>query len=118
MVNYTQYLKGFAAVVATILTYVLALTSGNHHLNQTEWINVIIVGFGALGVFISTNFPAGVWKYCKQILAAATAGATVLASVIIGGVTYTEWIQIIVACGMAVGVIAIPNINKPAAVVS
>lgn len=102
-----NYAKAFVAVVITVLTAILAATTGNSAISANEWVNVAIAGVGACAVFAAPNVPGA--RYTKAVIAVLTAGLTVLASVILGGVTYTEWIQIIVAAAGAVGVYAIPN---------
>lgn len=51
-------------------------------------------------------------KYSKFLVALATA-LTVLAASLPDGVTSTEWIAIALAALGALGVYAVPNVNKP-----
>lgn len=102
-----KYSKFFAAVIVTVLSAIAAALTGDGVISATEWVNVAILGVGACAVFTGANVPGA--AYTKSILAALTAGLTVLASVIIGGVTPVEAIQIVIAVAGAVGVYAVPN---------
>ena len=102
-----NYKKFVAIVIATVLSAVSAALVGDNVISPQEWVNVAILGVGALGVFAAPNVPGA--NYTKSILAVLTAVLTVLSSVIIGGVGTTEIIQIILAGLGAVGVYALPN---------
>lgn len=103
----TRYSKFFAMVVATVLSAVMAALVGDSVISPQEWVNIAILGVGALGVFAAPNVPGA--RYTKSILAVLAAGLTVLASTIIGGVSTVEWIQIVLAGLAAVGVYAVKN---------
>lgn len=105
-----NYAKSFAAIVATALAALAAALTGDNTISSPEWVNIAIMSVGAAGVFAAPNVPGS--KYTKSVLAALTAGLTVLASTIIGGITQVELIQIALAVSAAVGVYAVPN--KPA----
>ncbi len=100
-----KYTKTIVQVVITILVALAAVWDGG--VLASEWINVAIVGAGALSVFTAPNVPGA--AYTKTILSAITAGLVVLASVITGGLVFPELIQILLAAAGAVGVYALPN---------
>lgn len=102
-----RYAKFVAIVVATVLSAISAALFGDSVISPAEWVNVAILGVGALGVFAAPNIPGS--AYTKSILAVLTAGLTVLASVIVGGISVSEWIQIALAALGALGVYAVPN---------
>lgn len=102
-----QYSKFIAIVIATVLSGITAALAGDSVISPSEWVNIAILGVGALGVFAAPNVPGS--AYTKSILAVLAAVLTVLASVIVGGVTTTEWIQIALAGLGALGVYAVPN---------
>jgi hypothetical protein len=110
----SRYAKFFAIVVATVLSAVSAALLGDSVISPTEWVNVAIAGVGALGVFAAPNIPGS--AYTKAVLAVLTAALTVLVSAIVGGITYEEWIQIILAALGAIGVYAVPNTDAGAGV--
>lgn len=101
------YWKAFVAVLVTILSAVGAALTGDETISNPEWVNVAIAGVTAAAVFAAPNVPGA--KYTKAALAVLGAALAVMASAILGGITYTEWIQIIVAGAGAVGVYAKPN---------
>lgn len=102
-----NYAKALAAVVVTVLAALAASLTGDNTISSAEWVNVAILAVGAGAVFAAPNVPGA--RYTKSILAVLTAGLTVLVSAIVGGVSPTEWIQIILAAAGAVGVYAVPN---------
>lgn len=102
-----KYAKFFAAVVVTVLAAVAAALTGDNTISASEWVNVAILAAGACGVFTAANVPGA--RYTKFVLAALTAGLTVLASAVTGGVSPVELIQIVLAAAGAVGVYAVPN---------
>lgn len=102
-----RYLKFIAEVLATVLTVVAASLAGDNSIDKSEWINVVILGLGAVAVLGAGNLPAGVWAYTKVIVAGATAGAVFLQSTISDGVTTAEWVQFLLAIAGAVGVFAV-----------
>lgn len=120
--NPNRYAKALAAVAVTILTAILPFLSQHNTLTQAEWVNVVIVGAGAVIVYVAPNLPGSWSAYTKSILAAVVAGATVLASVIGSGgvqaVPSVEWVQVILAFVSALGVYAVPNVPAAAPVVA
>ena len=100
------YGKSVAQVIATILAAIVAAMTGDGVINAQEWVNVAILGVGAAMVFAAPNLPGA--KYTKLILSALTAVLTLLASYIIGGITPTELMQLVLAGLGALGVYASP----------
>jgi hypothetical protein len=105
------YWKAAVAVLITLLSAVQAALFGDNVISNPEWVNIAIAGVTAAAVFAAPNVPGA--RYTKTVLAVLGAALTVLASAIIGGVTYTEWIQIILAAAGAVGVYAVKNKPSP-----
>ncbi|SRR6266542_1270187 len=102
-----NYAKAIVAVLVTVLAAIGAAMTGDNTISSVEWVNVAIMGAGAAGVFAAPNVPGAV--YTKAILAVLTAGLTVLVSAVVGGITTTEWIQIVLAGAGALGVWVLPN---------
>jgi len=105
-----NYVKALAAVVATVLSAVVAALAGGSGISTAEWINVAILGAGALAVFAAPNVPGA--NFTKSALAVITAVLTLAVTLIDGGITSSEWLQLAVAGLAALGVYALPN--KPA----
>lgn len=103
--TWKAYTKFIVQVIITVLTALAAVWAGG--VTPVEWVNVAIVGAGALAVFTAPNVPGA--EYTKGILAAITAGLVVLSSAITGGLAFVEIVQIIVAAAGAVGVFAFEN---------
>ena len=99
---YTKFIV--QAVIAVLVALAAVWTDG---VTAIEWVNVSIVGVTALGVFTAPNVPGA--AYTKAILSALGAGLVVLTSAITGGVSFPEFVQIIVAAAGAVGVFAFEN---------
>ena len=103
-----RYLKFAAQVLATVLAAVLPALTDNEF-SVYEQINCLIIGLGAISVLGAGNLPEGVWKYTKFYVSVATAVAVTLASLLSGGITGAEWIQIVLAGLGAAGVVAAPG---------
>lgn len=106
-----RYAKFVAAIVATVVSALIAAMTDDH-VSVVEWVNVAIAGVGACAVFAAPNVPGS--RYTKAILAVLTAVLTLLVSLITGGLTPAEVLQLIIAGLGAVGVYAIPNAPEPA----
>jgi hypothetical protein len=102
-----NYAKAGAAVVATILSAVVAALTGDAAIGDVEWINIAIAGVGALAVFAGPNVPGA--RVTKAVLAVLSAVLVLLVNLIVDGVTMSEWMQLGVAALGALGVYAVPN---------
>ena len=85
-------------------------------MSPSEWVNVGILAFGAVSVLGAGEFPAGAWAHMKIYVSAAAAGLVALQSLLTGGVSTAEWMQIAVAVLAAggVGIVAGPVVFPPA----
>lgn len=95
------------AITATLASIVPALADNS--LDASELVNGLIVGLGAIGVYIIPNLDEGIARYFKFGVAFLTAGAVALNSALTDGVTMVEWLQIGLAAFGAVGLYIIPN---------
>src|SRR3954469_16203118 len=102
----SKYRKALAAVVATLLSAIVAASTDNV-ITDVEWINVAVLGVGACAVFTAPNVPGA--PVTKAILAVLTAILTLLVSPISDGITTAEVLQLLVAGLGAVGVYAVRN---------
>jgi hypothetical protein len=102
-----NYSKAGAAVVATILSAIVAAMTGDNSIDAVEWINVAISGVGALAVFAGPNVPGS--TITKAVLAVLSAVLVLLVNLIADGITISEWMQLGVAALGALGVWAVPN---------
>jgi uncharacterized membrane protein len=100
------YLKFAAQVLATVLVAVVALLNGTNHPGASDVVNVVIVALGAIAVLGAGNLPEGVWAHTKTIVAAATAVAVAIQSVVTDGISAAEWLQVGLAALGALGVYA------------
>lgn len=105
-----KYAKGLAAVAATVLVALGAALSGNNHIDPTEWVTVAIAAVTAFGVWVAANVNGA--PYVKGAIAFAGAALVVLQTVIVDGVTTTEWIQIAIAALGAIGVVGLKNVDE------
>lgn len=102
-----NYAKLFAAVVATLMSAVIAALTGDATISDIEWINVAILGVGALAVFASPNVPGA--SITKAVLAVLSAVLVLSVNLIADGITISEWLQLGMAALGALGVYAVPN---------
>jgi hypothetical protein len=106
-----NYTKAFAAVVATILSAVVAALTGDGQIDAVEWVNVAILAVGSASVFAAPNVPGA--AFTKTVLAVLTAALTLLTSIVTDGITATEWMQLALAALAAMGVYAAPYVPSP-----
>ena len=106
--SWRAYAKFIVQALITVLAALAGVWTGG--VTPVEWVNVAIIGVGALGVFAAPNVPGA--PYTKAVLAVLTAGLVVLSSAIVGGIDFPELVQIIVAGAGAVGVYAVQNKPK------
>lgn len=106
------YAKSGAALVATLLSAVLAALTGDGVIDPVEWVNVAILFVGALNVLYVANTANA--PVAKAFVAATGAALTALAGFIVGGVDLTEGLQMAVAALGALGVYAVRNAPQPA----
>lgn len=106
--NIAHYTKFIAAVFFVVISaLVAALADGS--ITVEEGINVGIQGGGAVVVYLVPNLPEGIGKYLKLIMQALTAGAVLTITLVVGGVTLGEWLQIGNAILGVFVVYALPN---------
>jgi hypothetical protein len=106
--NIGHYAKSIVYIALAAVTFLVTALTDNA-LSTEEIINLVIIVLGAIGVYAVPNFPEGVAKVAKTVIAFLTAGTVALASFLTGGVTISEWMQIIIAAFTAIGVYIIPN---------
>lgn len=102
-----SYWKSIVEVLTAVVAAFVAAQTGDGVVSAQEWVNVAILGVGAAAVFAAPNVPGA--RYTKAVLAFLTAALTALASYLIGGVSPTEILQIVVAGLGALGVYAVRN---------
>lgn len=100
------YGRSILFVAVTVVSAIVAAMTDST-VTANEWVNVAIAGVGAAAVFTAANVPGA--AYTKQALAVLTAVLTALASLILGGVSGTEWLQLLVVAAGALGVVAAPS---------
>lgn len=113
MLRYLESLKPYRkAVLSIVATVIAGITTAltDNHISDAEWVNIAILGVGAVAVFFGPNTPFA--PYTKTVLAGLTAGLVALQSFITDGLTQTEMYQIVLAVLAAIGVYAVPNKGK------
>lgn len=102
-----RYSKLLVAALATVASALIAAFLPDSAVTGEEWVNVAIIGVSTIPTFYVANSAAA--PVAKTMVASATAILTLLASLITGGMTTTEWAQIAAAVVSAVLVWAVPN---------
>jgi hypothetical protein len=102
------YLKFFAQVAATVLSAIAAAMQAGP-LSATAWVNVVVIGFGAIGVLGAGELPSGVWAHTKPIVAALSAAVVVIETSLAGGFTAATIVQAVIAAFGALGILALPG---------
>ncbi len=104
-----NYLRFAAEVAVTVLAALVPLIRDGWRLDPQEWLNVAIVGLGAVSVLGAGDLPSGVWRWTKPAVAALTAALVAAASYWTGGFTPDEWVQIGLAAVGVLGGAALPG---------
>lgn len=102
------YSKAVAMVIATIVSAIVAALAGDEVISATEWVNIVVIGLGAISVGIVPNLNTGIAEYAKGVIAFVTAASILAMTLMDGGLTTSEWLQIAIAGGAAIGVVALP----------
>ena|ERR1035437_1041922 len=110
-----KYAKAALAVVVTVVSAIIAYASAGT-ITNVDWVLVAISGVGAASVFAAPNVPGA--PYTKAVLAVLSAVLALLVTVIVGGITTTEWLQLAVAGLGAIGIYNIKNADPTPVVVS
>lgn len=106
--NITQYAKALLYIALAAVTFLVTALVDSVLSVEEIW-NLVIVVVGAIVVYLVPNLPTTIGQYAKTIAAFVTAFAVALLSFLTGGITVTEWLQIILAAFAGVGVYIIPN---------
>jgi hypothetical protein len=104
----TLYAKSIAAIIAAALG-ILVTALSDDALSPAELTNVTIAIVTAIGVFLVPTLPAGPARYTKFAVALLGAALITLSSLLDGGVTTSEWLQVALSALAAVGVYVVPN---------
>lgn len=109
-----KYAKALLAVLATVVSAVIAALAGGGAMTPVAWVNVLLAGLGACAVFAAPNVPGA--RYTKAVLAVLTTVGTALVPLLSAGHAFTaaDLLQLLVAALGAVGVFAVPNRTAPA----
>jgi len=104
----TAYLKALVYVGLALVGFAVTALADNV-ITGEESLNFVIIGLGALVVYVVPNMPAGIAAYSKTIAAFIIAGVVMLISLLSGGVTLSEWLQVIIAAFAGIGTL-VPNL--------
>ncbi|WP_396659506.1 hypothetical protein [Microbacterium sp.] len=108
-----HYAKALIYIALAAVAFLVTALSDSV-LALDEILNLVIVVLGAIGIYAVPNLPAGAGAYAKTIIAFLTAGVVALLSFLTGGVSLTEWLQVILAAFAGIGVYITPNEPIPA----
>jgi len=72
-------------------------------------VNVLVAAGGAIYVYLTKNDAAGTFAYAKTVAHGVAAAGVILVSVLSGGISPLEWIQVGATLLGTLGVFAVPN---------
>jgi hypothetical protein len=102
-----RYSKALVAVLAAVVSAVVARWTSGAALDLTGWTNVAVAGAGALSVFIAPNIASS--PATKAAIASVSALLTIVVTTIGPTVASSAWWQVAVAVAGALGVYGIRN---------
>lgn len=106
--NISHYAKAIVYIAVSVVT-VLVTAVADNVISVEELVNLGIIMVGAIGVYWAPNVPGTALAYFKGAVAFTTGALVLLASVLLGGITLSEWMQVILAGFAAIGVVTVPN---------
>lgn len=106
-VTIATYAKALIYVGLALVGFAITALADNV-ITTEESLNFVIIGLGALVVYVVPNMPTGIAAYSKTIAAFIIAGIVMLLSLLSNGVTISEWLQVIVAAFAGIGTL-VPN---------
>ncbi len=98
----SKYGKSLVAVLYAAATAAYQLISGDGHLDQAEWVSIIIAAVTAVGVYMVPLSPT--FRSAKTLIGAALAVLQVLVTAILGGIEPGEWMLMAIALCSALGI--------------
>lgn len=102
------YAKALIYIALAAVAFLVTALS-DETLGLDEILNLVVVVVGAIVVYAVPNLPGTIRPYAKTIAAFVTAGVIALLSFLTGGVSLTEWLQVIIAAFAGIGVYITPN---------
>lgn len=102
--------KSAVAVIGVILMAVLTTVQDaftDQHIDAQEWVQVALGVLMAFNVWATANLPQ--YGSMKTYVAAAIAAMTALYTFVVGGVSISEWINLVVVVLVALGVAVVPQ---------
>jgi len=109
-----QYTKALIYIALAAVGFLVTALSDDV-LTLEEVLNLVVIVLGAVAVYLVPNLQAGPGAYLKAFVAFLTAGIVALLSFLTGGVTLSEWLQVLIAAFAGIGVFIVPN-ERPSAV--
>lgn len=103
-----RYAK-FTVQLVTAAAGAVVAAASDGVITPGEWINVVVVALGAVGVLSASNTARGPWRYTKGYLSGMSTIAALLASFLTGGITLSEIWQLVVFTLGTVGVVSTRN---------
>ena len=103
-------MMGYAkAIWAALIAAVTALAGYlvDQDMTSIEWVHVVIYAVGAGSVYLAANLPG--YPYAKAFVAAVIAVGDVLVTVLTDGINSAEWMNVVLAAALALGVFGIRN---------
>lgn len=97
---FNKYGKAIVGAVLAFVTAAQALWSDGH-ITQQEWVQIAVAAFTAISVYL---VPVLHYPYMKTIIAAVLAVLNVLVTVIVGGVSSGDVVEMVLAALTIIGV--------------
>lgn len=104
-------MQALGAAVLSVILVVQEATRDGSVVNASEWVLAAIAVFGAFQVWAAANIPN--FNKAKNLMSATAAVLALLVSVITGGISSHELMELIVIFLTTLGVVAAPAVSDP-----
>lgn len=106
------YLKSIIPLLGALFMLISPELIGQQTFTSHDWINVGNAAVGMIVAYVAANTAGTIGEYAKEIGVGLSAALIALNNVVDGGVTQQEFWQIVVAAGVALGVLVAPSPPK------
>ncbi len=111
---FRNYGKAVPLFLGAVILALRQVTDDGAVSGSGEWLLLIGAFVAAVSTYVVPNLTEGAGKYAKIVTYAATAVVTALGTLLPGGLTAQDWIDLVIVAATALGVVVLPSTQHPA----